>query len=486
MPGQIKRNRLNVNDIKKPGTDFSEPGFSPMKRIFWRHLAAFSGICNTFVVHFICFPALQGALWRVVFRFCFTFHPMFPTVAIVIEPISGKTKYSVRLRVTYLRKARYFALRKLCAFEQWDKATMRFNKLYPDYKRENEMIQTYHQRAADILRGYERDRIQFTFERFERDMFGKNEGAQKTVASYAAEIAEMLKSQGNLGNSNLYLWLSVLLRKFSHKSIFQDVTLGWLRKLEHYMRTQRNLNDGGISAHLRTLRSVCNRAIADGFMPESWQPFKGFELNRLSKPARDKLAISLEEMSRFETVEGLTDKEQMYVDLFLFSFYCRGINMADIAELQKSNIKNGRLVYKRKKTGHGFDLKLIDRALAIINRYSSASPYLFPIYDGATISEDLRHKRRALITRLVNRSLKKTSAKIGLPPDIVFYTARHTYATALKQKGVSVEMISELLGHDSILTTRAYLKSFDVSALDIADDVLHGATAPHLPALRPE
>ena len=402
---------------------------------------------------------------------------MFPTLALVLFPISKGKSHGVYVRITCARRTRYFSLRKQGSPDNWDTSAMRFTKGHPDHRRVNDLLQTHHQRAADLLRGYERDGTPFTFERFEQDFFGKSVGAAKTVASYAAEISEMLESQGNLGNSKPYLWLSALLRSYAPKSTFQDVSLGWLRKLEHFMRSKRNLNDGGISAHLRTLRAVCNRAVADGMMPDGWQPFKGFDLNRLSKPTRAKLAVSAEDMRLFEKAEGLTFREQLYADLFLFSFYCRGINMADIAALQKHNVNDGRLTYKRKKTGRSFDIRLIDRALLILERYASESPYLFPIYDETTNSEQLRHQRRSLVTRLANRSLKKVAAQIGLSnsESIVFYTARHTYATALKKRGVSVDMISELLGHDSILTTRAYLKDFETTALDLADSALHGA-----------
>lgn len=401
---------------------------------------------------------------------------MFPTLALVLFPISKGKSHGVYVRITCDRRTRYFSLRKQGSPENWDATAMRFTKGHPDFKRVNDLLQTHHQRAADLLRGYERDGTPFTFERFEQDFFGRPEGRIKTVVSYAAEVAAMLESQGNLGNSKPYLWLSALLRAYSPKAVFQDVSLGWLRKLEHFMRTKRNLHDGGISAHLRTLRAVCNRSIADGVMPEGWQPFKGFDLNRLSKPDRSKLAIPISEIRKFEAVEGLNERERLYVDLFLFSFYCRGMNLADIAELRKSNVNAGRLTYRRKKTGRAFDIRLVPQAVRILERYAGPSPYLFPIYDEGTTTEQLRHQRKSLVTRLTNRGLKKTAERIGLPESekLVFYTARHTYATALKQKGVSVEMISELLGHDSILTTRAYLKDFETTALDMADDALHG------------
>lgn len=45
----------------------------------------------------------------------------------------------------------------------------------------------------------------------------------------------------------------------------------------------------------------------------------------------------------------------------------------------------------------------------------------------------------------------------------IFYTARHSWATTAKYRGVPIEMISESLGHKSIKTTQIYLKGFELS-----------------------
>lgn len=65
------------------------------------------------------------------------------------------------------------------------------------------------------------------------------------------------------------------------------------------------------------------------------------------------------------------------------------------------------------------------------------------------------------------------AARIGFDvPGLSFYTARHTYADSLKKAGVSVEVISQALGHADLRTTDNYLKSFGDSVLDEADRLL--------------
>lgn len=45
--------------------------------------------------------------------------------------------------------------------------------------------------------------------------------------------------------------------------------------------------------------------------------------------------------------------------------------------------------------------------------------------------------------------------------NITTYTARHSYATISKRKGVSIAYISESMGHCDLKTTEAYLASFE-------------------------
>jgi integrase/recombinase XerD len=53
--------------------------------------------------------------------------------------------------------------------------------------------------------------------------------------------------------------------------------------------------------------------------------------------------------------------------------------------------------------------------------------------------------------------LKTISEKAEIQKNLTTYVARHTYATTLKAKGVSIEEIGKTLGHDSIKTTEIYL-----------------------------
>ena len=95
---------------------------------------------------------------------------------------------------------------------------------------------------------------------------------------------------------------------------------------------------------------------------------------------------------------------------------------------------------------------------------------IFPIYSNET-NEQEKEKARKNLARRINEALRQIAGMMGFEiEDLSFYTARHSYADILKKAGVSVEVISQALGHSDIRVTDAYLKGFGDDVLDKADD----------------
>lgn len=380
---------------------------------------------------------------------------------------------SVSLRVSYRRKSKYFFLNRHCRPEQWDKKAGRFERSFPDHKRENDMLLTYERRASDALRDMERDGIPFTFERFERSVFGgqNHAGGQMLVVAFLRSICADLEASGKLGNSRFYDSVANAVDQFRPRASLADLDGAWLSKFEKWFHVNRNVTGGGLSVVMRTLRAACNRAITEKVMPRSWYPFDGYSLSHL-KSAKAKKSAGLEFVRALEGYATDDERQALARDLFLFSFYCRGVNMADIADLTPANIQTGRLVYRRKKTLTEYSVKVSERAAAIIEKYVTPDR-LFPIYVGLEQTERQRFNRLRRVEKQVNRAIREIAAVLGFSiPGLSFYTARHTYADSLKKAGVSVEVISQALGHADIRTTDNYLKSFGDEVIDAADRLL--------------
>lgn len=159
--------------------------------------------------------------------------------------------------------------------------------------------------------------------------------------------------------------------------------------------------------------------------------------------------------------------------LFLFSYYARGMNFVDMAQLKRSNVYDGRIVYRRRKTNDPFSIPVSDALATIMAAFDRVdSPYLFPILNEthATPRQQWDRMQKCLVK--LNSDLKQVALVAGISVPLTSYVARHTFATTLKRKGVDVAVISESMGHESVNTTRAYLKRFGSEVLDAADQLL--------------
>ena len=148
--------------------------------------------------------------------------------------------------------------------------------------------------------------------------------------------------------------------------------------------------------------------------------------------------------------------------MFLFG----GMAFVDFAHLTAGNLGDGRLLsYKRRKTGVTIRLELPPVAGELAGPlWVEGGKYLFPFLDGEREGKEAYRAYVAALARF-NRSLRALARSCGVTSPVSSYTIRHTFATTLKERGVPVEVISELLGHTSIRTTQIYLKSFSLERL---------------------
>jgi integrase len=151
-------------------------------------------------------------------------------------------------------------------------------------------------------------------------------------------------------------------------------------------------------------------------------------------------------------------------DLFLFSFYMRGMSFVDMANLRKGNVKNGYIVYARSKTKQTLTVKIEDCMQKIITSYEQQTidDYLLPIYTA-------QNRENTSQLRNHNKRLKRISEMLKLEKPLSSYVSRHTWATLALRKGVPEEVISESMGHENETTTRIYLASLGQSVVDKAN-----------------
>lgn len=219
-----------------------------------------------------------------------------------------------------------------------------------------------------------------------------------------------------------------------------------------------------ISFHNRILRSVYNKAVEMDAIVDR-QPFKK-AYTGIDKTVKRALPIKL--LKKMKNLDlSLNPRLDLARDLFLLSFYLRGMSFIDMAFLKKEDLKDKRVTYRRHKTGQLLTIEWTKEMEAILKKHPSKHPvYLLPI-----IPVDAENERRAYVYQLarVNRRLKEIGTMLGISIPLTTYNARHSWASAAKVRNVSISVISEGLGHDSETTTQIYLASLDTSSVDKAN-----------------
>lgn len=220
------------------------------------------------------------------------------------------------------------------------------------------------------------------------------------------------------------------------------------------------------SYYMRNLRAIYNRAVEQGFVAQQ-NPFKhvytGIDKTR-------KRAVSLDVVREIRDL-NLTKKSLVFArDIFLFSFYTRGMSFVDMAFLKKKDLQNGILTYRRHKTGQQLFIKWEKTMQELIDKYDTSDiPYLLPIIRNNGMDEWHQYQNEA---HRINRNLKYIGKQMGLGIPLTTYVARHAWASIAQSKNVSLSVISEALGHDSEQTTRIYLASLDASIVDTANSLI--------------
>ncbi len=227
----------------------------------------------------------------------------------------------------------------------------------------------------------------------------------------------------------------------------------------------RGITRNTVSFYMRILRAVYNTAVDDGLI-EQRNPFRRVYTG-IDKTV--KRAIGLKSVSRIGRLD-LSDSPGLdYArDMFMLSFYFRGMSFVDMAYLKKTDLSGSRLSYCRRKTGRCLVIKWTAEMQEIIDKYPpNTSGYLLPIIKSAGLNEHYVY-RNALSK--VNRNLKKIGEMVGLPFKLTHYVSRHSWASGAQSNKVPLSVISEAMGHDSETTTQIYLASLDTSAVDNANE----------------
>jgi site-specific recombinase XerD len=375
------------------------------------------------------------------------------TYPLIIRIHSGSKRRDINLK-TYLLES------------QFDVSSQRVNNKHPSKKLINQMIQTKLLQLQEVTLKLEiQDEI-------------LSAGKIKTTVvkpihklnffQYGNGIVEQMNLVGRVGNATAYRDALTALKTYSGKTElqFKEVNYELLCTVENKMLAA-GLKKNSIAAYNRALRAIFNKAINEDLIDVKFYPYRKF---KIKGEATTKRNISKENIKAIAEMK-LEENSQLWHsrNYFMLSFYLRGMSYADMASIKPTDLVDGRLIYKRKKTHKPYNVKLIDKAKELISKYQrEGATYILPAL-ADNISPNT-HKERVTIQQAIkvcNKYLERIGNELKLPQKLTTYFARHSWATIAKRGGYSKDMISEALGHSQgSKITEIYLDKFDQEIID--------------------
>ena len=251
--------------------------------------------------------------------------------------------------------------------------------------------------------------------------------------------------------------------------LMEDIDSKMIEGYESYLK-QKKLTLNTNSFYMRILRAIYNRAVKSGVIADK-KPFNHV-FTTMTKTA--KRAIPIQTIQKIAQAHITNKNEALARDLFLFSFYTRGMSFVDIAYLKKTDLNNTYLIYKRKKTGQELKIAWRKEMQELVDRNSSKDGvHLLGILDENS-EKSLRFQYH-YTQCIINTALKRLGKQLNLETNLTMYVARHSWATIARQKNIPLSVICDGMGHNSEKTTQIYLQSVDAETIDRCNDKLIAA-----------
>ncbi len=294
------------------------------------------------------------------------------------------------------------------------------------------------------------------------------ETRQETFFEFMNGVTAVMREFGRIRTSEAYestLCSFVRFRK-GNDMVPDEMDSEMMMSYESYLKEQ-GVSPNSSSFYMRILRAVYNRAVEKGLTTQKY-PFRHVYTG-VDKTA--KRAVPLRIIREIKDMD-LTGSPHLDFarDMFMFSFYTRGMSFVDMAYLRKKDLHQGILTYRRRKTGQHLSVKWERCMQEIVDKYeTSGSSRLLPIIKTSCPDE---RKQYIYAGHNINRSLKIIGRQLKLSIPLTMYVARHAWASIAKSKNVPLSVISEGMGHDSETTTRIYLASLDNAAIDRANSLI--------------
>lgn len=424
---------------------------------------------------------VSGSLFILLFR-------ILPVDKSIINPQNSTVMFSihikgqrdpnqtdmVKLSLIFYKSGCIRSSKVICisgAYDEWDQKAERFLGKSPEYTAKNKLLQRERLKYLKVAEKWESEQKNWIAKELCHyyDQQEKSRNRYTTVSEMIDKIVNTLCRQERFKNSRVlmsestaenYTYLKKALYRFIQckyhrdfsKYMFRDIDEKFLRAFTLYEQQRGALsgNNGGIQQKLKTFRATCAKAKDEGIYGVNlaiFIPFKRRIKSRFTTPK----ALPHDTIQRIEQVDRsiLKRQENLFLDLFLFSYYACGMSPIDICFLERDRIKGDTIVYERIKLDRVARVLLIDKAAEIIERYRTESymNYVFPVFKWKKMDQAHMYATVSRVGGKVNSTLQKICDHLGIREKVYWSSARSSFISKMIDEGYHPLQVAEQVGN---------------------------------------
>ena len=369
-------------------------------------------------------------------------------------------KIYVKHRRAFLLSTGFYATE-----DEWDGGE--YGRKAENYRNKNSALRALLTRSEDELLALEKNgRIRSMTDNVLKEHLKKALfGISDKVNTFVDYLDEFVGKKVNDGTKTVYTTTRNKIMAFDPRCTFETMDKKWLDRFERWM-ADSGMKVNALAIHLRNIRAVFNYAIDEEYT--TLYPFRKFSIK---KEETRKRCLTLEQLRSLRDWP-CEEYQERYRDMFMLMFYFIGINAADLFQAKKKDVVNGRLEYKRAKTGRMYSVKIEPEAQDIIDKYAGTGEYLLNVMDSYGNYKDFLHRMGIGLKQIGEMErVGRGGRKVREPafPGISSYWSRHTWATLAASLDIPKETISEALGHSFGLSVTSIYIQFDQRKVDDAN-----------------
>lgn len=245
---------------------------------------------------------------------------------------------------------------------------------------------------------------------------------------------------------------------------FPDITEQFLLDFAFWIKEQgiRNGNRGGLANKLRRLRAVCNYARKQEMYGVNMDAFLCLG-DDIKWPETTSKAVSDKVIEKIANIDRtlFTKKEQLHLDLFLFSYYTGGMANVDVCNLTWDSVQEDRIVYERIKFPKTAKPVLLKKARDILNKYKGTGygNYVFPVFTRKHTTTAKKTTRVKQLSSRLSQTLTKACRMLRIKENITWYSARGSFISKMVDAGNNPYVVAEMAGNSPLTIYKHYYKN---------------------------